>query len=239
MASLIFIPEKYRSIPKDELVDAFMGTYYENALALPDEKFRNEVLGFLKKQVASYDGSNELIWKCLWLDFMTFFMNLAGFTFFESVTRREKAYLEDQPNRVFLELLDTLNMSAYYLSVDNHAIFTTKRLVEAISGPISDAPTDIELLVLSLKDKIIAMFDNNRSLFHFQNSYLNQNRYFNPTEAMFDLFIDASTEDQFSESVFNAVLGCIITNADDSAIRKMTGEIFDLLKKEGWTDEQH
>ena len=48
MRNVFLLPEKFESLSRDELIDAFFGYYYETVIALRDDKLIGDIIDYVK-----------------------------------------------------------------------------------------------------------------------------------------------------------------------------------------------
>lgn len=183
MRNLIFMPEQYKDLSREELIDAFLSNYYEIIIALDDKTELERMKDNLYLAIKQTDGDNAFLWKHVWLSYFSYTMHRASFGYFCDVVRKERLLLSETSDDEFLKLLTTLNVSTKVLS-NGYAIIGSPRLVEELvmDGRIYTRCEDI----FEKREKIIELATTGRNFFKFKSDFIEHSKYFNFNEFVFD-----------------------------------------------------
>jgi hypothetical protein len=82
MRNVFLLPEKFESLSRDELVDAFFGYYYETVIALHDDKLVSDIIDYVKTSLKYTETTNDMLWKHMWLSYCSFVMQRMKYYYF-------------------------------------------------------------------------------------------------------------------------------------------------------------
>ncbi len=177
------MPEQYKELSCEELINAFLANYYEIIIALDDKTELESIKDSLYIAIKQTNGDNAFLWKHLWLSYFSYTMHRANFGYFADVVRKERLLLSETQDDEFLRLLTTLNVSTKVLS-NGYAIIGSPRLVEELimDGHVYARCED----VFEKRDKILELAPNGRNTFKFKSDFIETSKYFNFSEFIFD-----------------------------------------------------
>ena len=183
MRNLIFMPDDYKDLSREELVNAFLSNYYEVIIALTNIEELNTLKDNLFISIKQTSGDNAFLWKHLWLSYFSYAMHHAHFSYFCDVVRKERLLLSDIDDATFLKLLTTLNISTKILS-NGFAIIGAPRLVEALlmDGHIYVKCQDI----FEKREKILECSMIGFESMEFKSDFIKNSPYFDFKEFIFD-----------------------------------------------------
>jgi hypothetical protein len=183
MRNLIFMPESYKDLSREELINAFLSNYYEIIIALDDKTELENIKDNLYIAIKQTDGDNAFLWKHIWLAYFAYTMHRASFGYFCDVVRKERMLLKETSDDEFLRLLTTLNVSTKILS-HGYAVIGSPRLVEELvmDGHVYARCEDI----FEKREKIIELAPTGKESFKFKSDFIEHSKYFNFNEFIFD-----------------------------------------------------
>ena len=180
MQKTIYIPEAYKNINKEELVSAFLGYNYELIVAIDNDELFDTLSRYLYNSIKQVEGTNEYLWKYLWISQFGFMANKMQYNYFSDCIAKTKILLPDMPEQKFEGTLRVFNRAIEYLT--GRGPLNEPRLFNSLFN----ANFEKECPALCQNRQLIEeTTQKHKGLFVFKCKNLNVNPYFNLNEFVF------------------------------------------------------
>ena len=172
----------------------------------------DEIVGYVRTSLKYTETTNDILWKHMWLSYCSFVMHRMKYYYFCEVLKKERICLEETHDDDFVRLMATINVSSKVLT-KGEAILEAPRFVDALIYD-NQLPNECKD-VFDKKQKIVELANNNKNLFVFKTNYLNNNKYINIGEFVFDGLIILRTGFEITTS---SIYNCFdsVLNIEDS-----------------------
>ena len=227
MRNVFLLPEKFESLSRDELISAFFGYYYETVIALRDDKLIGDIINYVKTSLKYTETTNDMLWKHMWLSYCSFVMQRMKYYYFCECIKKERICLEETHDDDFVRFMATINVSSKILS-QGDAILEAPRFVDALLYN-NQLPIECKELY-SVRNKVLEFGNQYRNLFVFKTNYLNENKYVDIGEFVFDGLIILKTGFEINpESIYNCFESVLIIN-DSDLFKDFCNNLFNIIK---------
>jgi hypothetical protein len=228
MRNILLLPEKYQTLKREELIDAFLGTYYELIISIPDEDFINELIEYLNNSIKYINSSNEVLWKCIWLSFFDFTMYRMKYMYFCDCIKKERICIETLSNDEFLRFLFVLNIASGTLTRKG-CIIETPRLQFALDGG-SEYEEQIRKRIIVKEKEIDQCIEKYKELFEFQSEYINRNNFFDHREFVYHNLIIMLAGEAIEITRIYEWFAFVIKVNDPAKFMNLCTELYNIIK---------
>jgi hypothetical protein len=184
MKKVFYIPDEYKDLNRDELVQAFIGTYYELIIAIDSDELFDTLYRYLYNSTKQLECSNELLWKYLWVFEFGFMANKMKYTYFADCISKIIIRLPEIDDQKFEAVLRVCNTTIECIT--GRGPMNEPRLF----NDLYHAHFEKECSFLNEKKKeIAAIAEKHKDLFVFKCKNLNVNPYFNLNDFVLNTLI--------------------------------------------------
>lgn len=227
MSNIMLMPEAFANLEKEELLHAFFGYYYETIIAVNDDNVIDEIIGYVRTSLKYTETTNDMLWKHMWLSYCSFVMHRMKYYYFCEVLKKERICLEDTHDDDFIRLMATINVSSKVLT-KGEAILEAPRFVDALiyNNQLQDEYKDI----FDKRDAIVKFANNHKNLFVFKTNYLNNSKYINIGEFVFDGLIILKTGFEINTSAIYNCFDSVLKIEDSERFTDFCNELNNIIK---------
>ena len=143
------------------------------------------------------------------------------------VLKKERICLEDTHDDDFIRLMTTINVSSKVLT-KGEAILEAPRFVDALiyNNQLQDEYRDI----FDKRDAIVEFANNHKNLFVFKTNYLNNSKYINIGEFVFDGLIILKTGFEINTSAIYNCFDSVLKIEDSERFTDFCNELNNIIK---------
>ena len=184
MQKIFYLPDEYKSLDREELVNAFIGTYYELIIAIDSDELFDTLYRYLYNSTKQLEASNELLWKYLWVFEFRFMANKMQYSYFGDCISKMVIRLPEMNDQKFESILRVCNTTVECLT--GRGPMNEPRLF----NDLYNAHFEKECAFLYNNAKgIAAIAEKHKDLFIFKCKNLNTNPYFNLNDFVLNMLI--------------------------------------------------
>jgi hypothetical protein len=184
MQKMFYIPAEYKELNREELVNAFVGTYYELIIAIDSDELFDTLYRYLYNSTKQLEVSNEMLWKYLWVFEFGFMANKMRYSYFSDCISKIAIRLPEMDDQKFESVLRVCNTTVECLT--GRGPMNEPRLF----NDLYNAHFEKECAFLyDKRDKIASIVENHKNLFVFKCKNLNSNPYFNLSDFVFNALV--------------------------------------------------
>ena len=227
MSNMMFMPEKYKDVNRDELIRIFFSEYYELAIAVNDNTIVESMLDYVKKSNNHIKCDNDMLWKHYWMSYFMFVMQRMKYNYCYDIISKEKLRLNDSTDESFLRFIAIVNVSAKLLTKGD-AVIEAPRLLDCLLG---DRRCQESCGFIFEKEAAIsALTDEFSDVFVFNADFFNNNEYFDIKKfvlyTLTMLCINANLE---SPTIFHCIIG-VLKNVDEQKLEEFCNKLYNILR---------
>ena len=183
--NLLFMPRKFSSLSKKDLVKAFFAYYYELIIGKSSERETKLIINFAEDSIANDDLTNDILWKKLWYLYIAYSASMVGFHSLESASIKEISMVDEVSNDEYMEFLGMADSCFRAYNDFKISVCPSFRLYVAFKQQWVDV---IKIQHMSAEEKKyvekqIKPYVKKLVLF---NKFLETNEFFDPIQVVFD-----------------------------------------------------
>lgn len=227
MNNVMFLPERYKNLERDELIRAFFSEYYELVIAVDDNAIIESMIDYVKKSNNHIKCDNELLWKHLWMSYFMFVMQRMKYNYCYDIISKEKVRLNDSNDETFLRFIAIVNVSSKLLTRGD-AVIEAPRLLDGLLG--DRRCQDDCGFIFERKSQIFDLTNEYSNVFVFNADFFNNNQYFDIGNfvlyTLTMLCVNANLE---STTIFRCISG-VLKNVDNSKLEDFCNKLYNILR---------
>ena len=224
--SALFMPEKYKDLPKEELINAFFAENYELMIAITDPTIVESIFDFIKTSIKNSKFDNNNLWKHFWLDYFNYVMQRMKYNYFCDVLKKEKFRLENVDETEFKRMIAIFNVSSKVLT-HGDAVIECPRLLDEILG--DDRVESTCQNIFEIQDKLIEIANKYSDMFKFKVNYYNTNKYFDIGMFVVNSLIMLNVNAMVAKETLYKCLSGVIIIEDEDKFNKICEEICNIV----------